>query len=133
MKFIRFVSFFLFAIFCCTSYVHASKYILIENDKNAGSETAAFILELVENHINPVQIDGTCNTYEITKIIPVAEDVFLYFANLNGYEEDVTQCGSRVSPPPKKWKCPYCNEWWEYGEECKNSNCATNQWKKKKE
>ena len=38
-------------------------------------------------------------------------------------------CGSRVQP--KKWQCPYCHSWWEMGEECRNADCPTNQWKKK--
>ena len=46
------------------------------------------------------------------------------------YGEEVIEYGSRVSPEPKKWKCPYCNHWWMMGEQCKNKDCPTNQWKK---
>jgi len=46
------------------------------------------------------------------------------------YGEEIIEYGSRVSPLPKKWKCPYCNHWWEIGEKCQNKDCPTNQWKK---
>ena len=46
--------------------------------------------------------------------------------------EDVEQYGSRVSPQPEKWRCPYCHRWWLIGEKCQYEGCPTNQWKKEK-
>ena len=42
-------------------------------------------------------------------------------------QEDIIECGSRPSPD-KKWQCPYCYRWWNYGEKCQNEDCPTNQW-----
>lgn len=30
----------------------------------------------------------------------------------------------------KKWQCPYCHYWWDYGKKCTNPDCPTMQWKK---
>ncbi len=46
------------------------------------------------------------------------------------FGEDLTEYGSRVSPSPQQWKCPYCYYWWDMGEPCTNRKCPTNQWNK---
>ena len=48
------------------------------------------------------------------------------------FEDNIEECNSRREPREKLWQCPYCYNWWELGERCKNDKCPTNQWKKEK-
>lgn len=116
MKLIKYIFFFLF-FSSCFSYANENKYTFV-GQNNEGK--TAFILELVDDLGDNIQINENGEVYiKVDKIIAVSE-------------ENVTEYGGRVSTKPKTWKCPYCNRRWEFGEECKNEECATNQWKKKK-
>jgi hypothetical protein len=139
MKFIRFISFCLFLVLSCKSYAHENKYVFVGQNEGNGQAKTAFILELMGDDLeNHVQISESGEVYlKVDNIIAVPKETFSNFAShgnaqgLYEFEEDLTQCGSRVVKPPK-WQCPYCRLWWEMGEKCTNGNCPKNQWKKNK-
>lgn len=41
------------------------------------------------------------------------------------FESDITNYDAKRE---KTWKCPYCYNWWPFGQKCKNPECPTNQW-----
>lgn len=138
MKFTRIMSFFLFTVICCLSYADENKHIFIGQRGNGELEKTAFILELVEDDVeNYVHISENGEVYlKVDKIIAISADNSvnsLLAIESSNFQETVIPYGSRVSPQPKPWKCPYCGSWWKLGEECKKEDCPTNQWKKKKE
>lgn len=153
MRFIKFISFCLFAIFCCASYAHENNYIFVGQNGADESAQTAFILELLGDDLeNHVMMNENGEMYlKVDKIVAIPKETFIRFADPNefmnthtapcskiiqsdgqqfyAFAGDVIQCGSKVAP--KKWQCPYCHYWWEIGESCTNDNCPTNQWKKK--
>lgn len=137
MRFIKFVSFCLFAIFCCASYAHENNYILVGQNGADECTQTAFVLELVGDDLgNHVIMNDNGEIYlKVDKIVAIPKETFTHVASdaqgFYAFAGDVIQCGSRVSKEPKKWQCPYCHYWWEIGETCTNDNCPTNLWKKK--
>lgn len=61
------------------------------------------------------------NTWLETQVLRTDQQGLYIFQN------DITNCGIG-SKGEKKWKCPYCYNWWPIGQRCKNSECPTNKW-----
>jgi hypothetical protein len=84
MKLMKFISFFLFAILCCTSYAHENKYIFVGQNENDNCAQTAFILELdgedLEDHIQKKE-NGEVYL-KVNKIIAVPKGTLIHFANL---------------------------------------------------
>jgi hypothetical protein len=152
----KFYLFVLAFVFCTVStHAHENKCVFV--GQNGGE--SVFTLEILGNFpANHLQIDENGEVHiKVDRIIAVSKELFsqesassdsansinqfLAFMNQNraiGYHDEI---GSFVfedyaldsnggSSRAKKWQCPYCYMWWEYGERCKNPACPTNQWNK---
>lgn len=123
--------------------VHAeeNRQLLIGQVDHRGESKVAFVLELVGN-----DLDYVINEYgelyvKVDRIIALPKDSLLLENNAfpsnsarDANAASLQLCGNRiVEMTEKKWKCPYCYRWWKLGEECKNEECPTNQWKKSKQ
>ncbi len=73
-------------------------------------------LEISDNTIYVHQGDNLIETNAI-----YSDQAGMYF-----FENDITKTETAYE---KKWKCPYCFHWWEYGQKCQNPECPSNKWK----
>lgn len=85
MKLVRFVSFFLFIVLCCTSYAHENKYVFVGQNGTDKCAQTAFILELIDDDLeNHVMMNENGEVYlKVDKIIAIPKDTLIHFANLS--------------------------------------------------
>lgn len=160
MHFLKKCFFFVPVLIGCMFSVdaHENKCVFVGQNGTESVFTLEIIGDLPADHI---QIDPNGEVHiKVDKIIAVPKetfsqfseasasahsiDQFLAFMNQNramsyygdigyfafaGYGQDYS---SNASQREKKWQCPYCYMWWEYGERCQNKECPTNRWGKDK-
>jgi len=151
MHFMKKCFFFVTALaFCMLSAdAHESKSVFIGQNGADSVFTLEIIGDLPADHIQ-IDPDGKVHI-KVDKIIAVPKETVSQFSKdpvsaqsmnqnrameyygdiesfvFDGYEQDYS---SNAASRAKKWQCPYCHMWWEYGERCKNQECPTNRWGK---
>lgn len=156
MHFMRKCFFFVPALVACmfSAVAHENKYVFVGQNGTESVFTLEIIGDLPADRIQ-IDLDGEVHI-KVDKIIAIPKetfsqlseasaqsmDQFLAFMSQNramGYYGDVgsfafegygQDYSSNASQRTKKWQCPYCYMWWEYGERCKNQECPTNKWGK---
>ena len=93
---------------------------------NSGFAIEKYYINSDKIFLNNTSIYIQCNDeYLITEKLRC--DEYGFYIISKDVSNSIDLCGSKVSQR-QKWQCPYCHQWWNIGEKCKNSKCPTNQW-----
>ena len=125
MKFISYISFFLFAVTCTSYATDNNKYIFVGQNSQSGHEKTMFVLELMDEELeNHFLINGNGEVYlKVDKIVAIPKEnpgSISYFGSVQGtqptslqnsYEKlEVTcsKCRHHYTPRPGQRNCPRC-------------------------
>ncbi len=130
MKSVKFLSFFLFAILCCTSYAHENNFVFVGQNGAGECTQTAFILELLGDNLeNHVMINENGEVYlKVDKIIAIPKEALNHFpitadTSFPGNGEVSLTKASR-NDWSFKWTCPHCGrENGPFDGSCQNKKC----------